>query len=75
MIETPAGAAKRMLQATNWVNRLFAKANVARTKAGTAAHSVVIDMRLLMGEASELVQAIEARRPPGSRWIPAAEVS
>ncbi len=75
VIETPAATAQRMLQATTWVNRLFAKANVARAKAGTAAHSVLIDTRFLMGEASELVQAIEGRRPPGSQWIPAAEVS
>ncbi len=75
MIETPEVTAERMLQATTWVNRLFAKANVARAKAGAAAHSVLIDTRFLMGEASELVQAIEGRRPPGSQWIPAAEVS
>lgn len=74
-IETSEGAAKRMLQATTWVNRLFDKAEVARGKAGTAVHSVVIDMRYLLGEAAELVRAIEAHRPPGSRWMPTAEVS
>lgn len=74
-IETSESAAKRMLQATTWVNRLFEKAEVARGKADTAAHSVVIDMRFLLGAAAELVQAIEAHRPPGSRWMPTAEVS
>lgn len=74
-IETPAEAAKRILQATNWVNRLFALCKAPRRNADMVAHEVIIDTRIYLGGAAELVQAIEARRPPGSRWKPAAEVS
>lgn len=73
MIETPAAAAKRMLRATNWVYRLFALCEVARRSADMVAHGVLIDTRFHLGGAAELVQLIEAHRPPGSRWIPAAE--
>jgi hypothetical protein len=75
MIETTAEAANRMLQATNWISRLSALCDVARRKADMAAHQVTIDTRFYLGEAAEILRAIEARRPPGSRWKFSAEVS
>lgn len=73
MIETPAAAAKRLLQATNWINRLFALCEVGYRSADMVAHAVTIDTRFHLGEAAELVRMIEARRPPGSQWTPAVE--